>query len=261
MNERVVLIGAATLVGALAVAACQGEVDLRGIAGDGGQDGMDAGNPINGTSYEDAANYQPEDAGSSPSSEPGKWYPLDAAAYQNLDANYYQAPDAGSCVEPVPLNGGMCQASCCAPVHADQNFTSLEQYYTTVLGRWLFCDPSMGAAQLVAPSDTIGVEWDPGVIGDAGCDPQYYLPDGGYFPCFTGDFWYLVPGPTGPVRGTTPDYHLTYDLEFSNGTFDMNLHTQSGTVYTTFLEYSSCPLMFTVIGPFSNFTDLLVPLE
>jgi hypothetical protein len=250
MNERVVVIGAVTLAGATVVAACQGRVDLRGIAGDDGQDaatGIDAGAPVEGMNNgEDASAYVPEDAGYFPQQ--------DAAYYGNLDANYYQAPDASSCLPPPGLDAPSCWAACCTPAGQVRAFTSVADYYASIQGQWLFCDVPSALAALNAPQGVIGIEWGEAVVGDASCGAT-----GGAGNCGGGLAWFLVQGASGPTHGLGFDDQLTYDVgEFSPGSFQLNLHPTPNSGYALDVKYSPCPREIQVFGMDAN-PGILVP--
>ena len=122
-------------------------------------------------------------------------------------------------------SGGTCRAGCNVPAGPLRDFSSVDEVYAALAGLWQIC-PTTGVA-FDAPRDAIGVEY---------VAPK---PGGG------GDMFYLVPGPTGPIRGTGFAYQRTYDVSFVAGRFQLNTQ-RPAVVASATLRYSPCPEQFEV---------------
>jgi hypothetical protein len=120
----------------------------------------------------------------------------------------------------------VCGATCSTPAGTLAKLTSAQQIYAAMNGRWLFCGAWLGPA----PTDVIGVEF-----GPASSEPT---PGGG---TVGGDMYYLVAGPSGPVRGSGFAYQLTYDVSSSGSSFQLNMHPAPNSGFGGTFRYSPCP--------------------
>jgi hypothetical protein len=144
-------------------------------------------------------------------------------------------PDDGGLVDGGTASGGTlsatCPATCSTPAGAVYTFSSVEEIYAAIAGRWQICSGTFPAA----PADTIGVEYGPG-----SAEPTASGSTVG------GLMYYLVQSAAGPVRGSGFAYQLTYDLSpEALGVWQLNMHPDpnSGFGSGAFL-YSPCPREF-----------------
>ena len=145
-----------------------------------------------------------------------------------------------------------CSATCGTPAGVETKFTSTQQIYAAVEGKWQFCADAGVWGELGAPSDAIGIEFGPGSSAAAS--------NGGGW-TVGGDAYYLVQGPTGPVRGTGFAYQSTYsvaDVTAVNGTFQFNLYSGPGRFTPGHVRYSPCPKEL-VLGFIGSGSPLVVP--
>jgi hypothetical protein len=65
--------------------------------------------------------------------------------------------------------------------------------------------------------------------------------------------YYLVQGPSGPVRGAGFDYQLTYDVSPEGpGFFQLNMHPAPNSGFGGSFRYSPCPTEFEILGMFGK---------
>jgi hypothetical protein len=140
---------------------------------------------------------------------------------------------AATCTSP-PANGDTsCYASCCTPAGTIEPFTTVDRVYAWVLGKWQFCSGLDNWHGLGAPADAIGIEFGPGSSQAAANG----------ITTMGGDMYYLVQGPSGPVRGAGFAYQWTYDVsaESSGQAYQFNMHPAPNGGWGTTLKYSPCP--------------------
>ncbi len=123
--------------------------------------------------------------------------------------------------------GGTCLAeSCSTPAGTVQPFSSLQQIYDAMEGKWRICSTFPNA-----PSDAFG-----NAYGPASTAPSA---DGS---TVGGLMYFLVQGASGPVRGAGFDYQLTYDVSQEGpGGFQLNMHQMPNSGFGGGVEYSPCP--------------------
>jgi hypothetical protein len=134
-------------------------------------------------------------------------------------------PDADVCPAPPPGQSA-CWASCCTPAGAVEAFSSASDVATAVTGRWRFCS-SIATWHSFGPPDAVGIEFAPG-----------------------GTLYFLVDGPTGESRGAGFAYEWTYDVDTSDGVYQLDLHPTADSGWSSTIRYSPCPreLEFTSLG-------------
>jgi hypothetical protein len=138
--------------------------------------------------------------------------------------------------------GGPCAATCRTPAGTVQPATSLQEAYSQVAGRWLVCTGIHDLPDL--PADVIGLEFGPASIGDASCVAITQTgPD-----CGGGNLYYLVNGPSGPVRGSGFAYQLTYNIAYSSGSYGLSIHNGPNSGLGATFRYSPCPLELELDG-------------
>jgi len=114
-----------------------------------------------------------------------------------------------------------------------QALNSVQAIYAAVEGTWQICSDMADWTAFGAPSDAIGIEFGPGSTA---------LTGNGW--TVGGAAYYLVQGPSGPVRGTGFDHQLTYNVADEtavSGGFQFNLYKSAGTFTAGSLRYSPCP--------------------
>jgi hypothetical protein len=122
--------------------------------------------------------------------------------------------------------------SCSTPAGAPAHFTFLDEVYAAVEGTWQLCAPTF----LDAPSDAIGLEFGPN--GPAG-----------------GLAYYLVQGPSGPVRGQGSDYQRTYNVaQEGSSSFELALHPTPNSGFGGPFAYSPSPRELVITLDLSPFT-------
>jgi hypothetical protein len=128
-----------------------------------------------------------------------------------------------------------CAATCATPAGNPQEFSTVEEVYAAMEGRWQTC-PGAGNNFPTAPADMIGVEY-----GPASSAPT---PIGG---TVGGNMYYLVQGLSGPCRGAGFAYQLTYDVSPEGpGVFQLNMHPTPNSGFAGFFRYSPCPRKFEI---------------
>jgi hypothetical protein len=105
-------------------------------------------------------------------------------------------------------------------------FSSASDVATAVTGRWRFCS-SIATWHSFGPPDAAGIEFAPG-----------------------GTLYFLVEGPTGESRGAGFAYEWTYDVDTSDGVYQLDLHPTADSGWSSTIRYSPCPreLEFTSLG-------------
>ena len=131
-------------------------------------------------------------------------------------------------------SGPSCKATCATPTGTVQALTSVQDVYAAVLGSWQICSDMADWTAAGAPSDVIGIEFGPASSA---------LKSNG--DTVGGDAYYLVQGPSGPVRGAGFDYQLAYSVEDETevyaGYFQFNLFAGATLVAAGEVRYSPCP--------------------
>jgi hypothetical protein len=137
-------------------------------------------------------------------------------------------------------------ASCSTPPGSVEPFSTIDGVYAWVRGKWLFCTGR--ETWQTAPSDAIGVEFTPGSSaptaggGTAG-----------------GNMYYLVQGPSGPVRGAGFNYQLTYDVSPEGTSYQFNVHPAPNSGFWLALKYSACPRELDTIVFYATTDSVLIP--
>jgi hypothetical protein len=152
----------------------------------------------------------------------------------------------------VGAEAAACFASCSTPAGPVMDFASLDQVYAAMAGQWLFCGGK--SAYTIAPADAIGVEYT-SVTGDAADAACYNAGT-----TCGGQMYFLVQGPSGPVRGTGFDYELTYDVSPEGTSYQLNMHPAGGGGIGGGFAYSPCPREFLIDGYGTNPT-VIVPVD
>jgi hypothetical protein len=130
--------------------------------------------------------------------------------------------------DTAPVAPG-CEATCATPAGTVQDLTTIDAAYTAMQGRWEFCDTSSWR-MAGAPADAIGIDFAPASRATTSL--------GG---TVGGMAYYLVAGPSGPMRGQGFAYQLTYDLSPLLATSpQLNIHPGAGGFGGT-MRYSPCP--------------------
>jgi hypothetical protein len=203
-------VGAIALVAIGAIAwACHGQVDMGALAGDAG--------------------------GSQPGDGRGTGEGSSGGADTMPDATVSLLQDAQAC--PPIDEARSCVATCCTPAGTIRPFTSAAEVYSAVFGRWQFCSGLDNWHGIGAPGDAIGVEFAAFPIDITICK------DGGTR-CPSGDMYFLVQGPSGPVRGSGFAYQWTYDVSPEGGSgsyYQFSMHPAPNGGQGSSLLYSPCP--------------------
>jgi hypothetical protein len=167
------------------------------------------------------------------------------------------APDAGDVgtqpstqgegADAQPSHDAQCRATCETPAGDVHDFSSLDEIYSVFVGRWQICK-GLNESFLDAPADVVGVEYGP-------------VPDGGH-----GRMYYLVQGPSGPVRGAGFDYQLTYDVYcWPSVTGDLgcqlNMHPAPNSGYGASFRYSPCPKELEIFPMYASAGTVFVPFD
>ena len=124
-----------------------------------------------------------------------------------------------------------CGATCSTPAGTVQPFTSVADIYTAMAGTWQICSGAPLWTSVGAPADVIGVEYGPasGALTANGSTVG-------------GNMYYLVAGPSGPVRGSGFAYQLTYDISPEGpSSFQLNMHPAPNSGFAGSVRYSPCP--------------------
>jgi hypothetical protein len=142
-----------------------------------------------------------------------------------------------------------CAATCTTPAGTVQLLSSFQDVAAALAGRWRICSdgPRPEGVYTNAPFGTIGIDFGPltdDTVGGA-----------------RGTWYYLVQGPTGPVRGDGTDYQREF---FTSPDGYETQITGDGTRSTTFMRYSACPREIEMTGMGGGPGEakaLLVPFE
>jgi hypothetical protein len=136
-------------------------------------------------------------------------------------------------------------ATCSTAPGLVEPFSTIDRVYAWVGGKWLFCTGQ--ATWQTAPSDTIGVEFTPG-----SSTPTAGGSTAG------GNMYYLVQGPSGPVRGAGFNYQLTYDVSPEGTGYQFNVHPAPNSGFWLRLKYSNCPRELSVMVFYSTTDSVLI---
>jgi hypothetical protein len=138
-------------------------------------------------------------------------------------------------------------ATCSTPPGLVEPFSTIDRVYAWVTGKWLFCT---GRAnwQGAAPSDAIGVEFTPGSSAPTARGSTV-----------GGNMYYLVQGPSGPVRGSGCNYQLTYDISPEGTSYQFNVHPDPNSGFVLRLKYSACPRELDAFVDYATTDSVLVP--
>lgn len=141
-----------------------------------------------------------------------------------------------------------CGATCFTPAGTVQPVDTPEKVYAALQGRWLFCRGWSGSP----PPGVIGVEF-----GPASAAPVA----GGS--TVGGAMYYLVAGPSGPVRGQGADYELTYDVSQETPVYcQLNMHPTPNSGFGGSVRYSPCPTEIQIdFGGPATQRPILVPVN
>ncbi|HEX4447143.1 MAG TPA: hypothetical protein VH044_10420 [Polyangiaceae bacterium] len=134
---------------------------------------------------------------------------------------------------------------------------NLHPGYAAIAGRWQFCSQQNLKNTFGAPPDSVGIEFVLTDPGDASCS------EAASGACGRGNVYYLVQGPSGPVRGAGFDYQLTFNaFPIAGGvggpTYQLDLTTTGS--YLTNIRYSPCPTEIAMTGYGVDTPVILVPL-
>jgi hypothetical protein len=181
---------------------------------------------------------------------------LGGAAAGCEDARVIDARGGGSSVSGPGAGGAQtgsgavtsCGATCFTPAGTVQPVTTPEEVYAAIQGRWLFCRGWSGSP----PPGVVGVEF-----GPASAAPVAGGSTAG------GSMYYLVPGPSGPVRGQGPAYELTYDVSQETPIYcQLNMHPTPNSGFAGSVRYSPCPTEVQIdFGGPSDQRPILVPVD
>jgi hypothetical protein len=235
------------------LAACSGRVDV-GPPPDGGGSMQDAIADA-GATADDASGPGADASLQIDAQMPGLTdAPATLDAEAPLDASApMDALDAQACVA-VPAVDGSCRASCCTPAGDTASFATVVDANAAFQGRWQFCSQQGLKHTFGAPSDAIGMEFQEDDGDGATCKTWGAT-------CRSGNIYYLVQGPSGPVRGAGFDYQLTYllfgDTVGATTTYQLNI-TLGGGTWLAHFRYSPCPTEMQIEG-MSVDPVLLVP--
>jgi hypothetical protein len=217
--------------------ACNGRVDVGALPGQEG-----------GSSEDGSTGRAPsEDAGGTLADAPADVQPVLPPPEEPL-AEASADVDSGVCVAPPSSTDAACFASCCIPAGTVQPFSTVDEVYGAMVGRWQICAGGLTAAFPDAPADVIGVEYGP--VPPAS-DASAATP--------TGNMYYLVQGPSGPVRGEGFAYQLTYDVSQEGpSSFQLNMHPTPNSGFGGSFRYSPCPTELSISG-YPSGSATLVP--
>jgi hypothetical protein len=124
-----------------------------------------------------------------------------------------------------------CGATCSTPAGTVQAFTSVADIYAAMAGTWQICSGAPLWTSVGAPADVIGVEYGPASSS---------LTANGT--TVGGNMYYLVAGPSGPIRGSGFAYQLTYDISPEGpSSFQLNMHPAPNSGFPGSVRYSPCP--------------------
>jgi hypothetical protein len=112
-----------------------------------------------------------------------------------------------------------------------QAFTSVADIYAAMAGTWQICSGDSLWRSVGAPADVIGVEYGPASTAATANGSTV-----------GGNMYYLVAGPSGPVRGSGFAYQLTYDISPEGpSSFQLNMHAAPNSGFSGGVRYSPCP--------------------
>jgi hypothetical protein len=238
MSLRGVL--AVSLVGTAGAAACNGQVvDMANVpAGDAGghATALSEGGPDAGSGSESDALLQPDASGQDEAT-----VAYEGGAPMDVGGVGVVSSESGA----VPICAGP-PATCSTPPGLVEPFSTIDRVYAWVAGKWVFCTGQ--ATWQTAPSDAIGVEFTPGSSAPTA---------GGS--TAGGNMYYLVQGPSGPVRGAGFNYQLTYDVSPEGTSYQFNVHPAPNSGFWLTLKYSACPRELDVIVFYSTTDSVLIP--
>ncbi len=213
MNRRVT-VTALLFPCTLASMACGGDL---AVAANGHDGGSSSGTPRSSEASVDGAGNSPVDLVSQEAS-------VDGTGDGPVDL-----------VSQPAVHPAACLQTCSDPAGTVQPFSTVEEVYQALVGRWQICPGASGP--FPGPSDAIGYEY----------GPASYAPTASGS-TVGGNMYYLVQGPSGPVRGSGFAYQLTYDLSPEGpGSFQLNMHSGAGS-FGGFFRYSPCPTQFLIEG-------------
>jgi hypothetical protein len=136
---------------------------------------------------------------------------------------FADVPDAGAIAPPVT-----CVATCLTPAGEVKAFSTVDEVYAAMAGRWFICQGVDKWKSIGAPPDVAGIEF-----GRASSAP-------GKGSTVGGNMYFLVMGPDGLTRAAVSSYQPTYALWPFAG-FQLDLSTAPNLGRTTTVRYSPCP--------------------
>jgi hypothetical protein len=237
MNSRIILL--LSSVGAFGAAACNAQMEpVNGQAGDAGPQSIPLSEGGPGlTEGADGGNGSESDM-LGPSDASGR----DEVIVANEDVGVVSSESG-----VMPICSGP-PATCSTPPGLVEPFSTIDGVYAWVAGKWLFCTGR--ATWQTAPSDAIGVEFTPGSSA-----PTANGSTAG------GNMYYLVQGPSGPVRGAGFNYQLTYDVSPEGTSYQFNVHPAPNSGFWLRLKYSACPRELDVIVFYATTDSVLIPTD
>ena len=147
--------------------------------------------------------------------------------------------DASASASGLPVVAPGCGATCGTTAGPEPPPADLAAAAAAVEGRWRMCGSWPGKA---APRGVVGIEIDAAMVSQVG-------PDGGAT-LESGNAYYLVSGPSGPVRGTGFGYLLTYDIDMwatdSGNRAYLAVHAAPGAGFAGVVRHSPCPLVLEI---------------
>jgi hypothetical protein len=130
---------------------------------------------------------------------------------------------------PAPMPGGpACVATCATPAGEVKAFSTVDEVYAAMAGRWVICEGVEKWKNSGAPTDVVGFEF-----GPASSAP-------GNGSTVGGNLYFLVEGPSGLVRAASSSYQPTYAL-WPQPPFQLDLRTGPNAGRTVTARYSPCP--------------------
>ena len=144
------------------------------------------------------------------------------------------AADAGATAPPV-TSGPACVATCATPAGDVKAFSTVDDVYAAMAGRWLICAGAETWKSNGAPADVAGVEFGPASSAR------------GKGSTVGGDLYFLVEGPTGLVRAAGSSYQPKYAL-WPSAPFQLDLSTAPNAGRTATVRYSACPRELEIPG-------------
>jgi hypothetical protein len=231
----------------LAFTACNGDL---AVAENGQDGGSSSGTPRSSIDL-DSSPLPGYEAGCLSCSSPGAEAEAEAEAETEAET---EASVDGTDDGPVQLvsqpavHAAACLQTCSAPAGTVQSFSTAEEVYQALVGPWQICPGASGT--FPGPSDVIGVEYGPA---------SYATTVNGS--TVGGNMYYLVQGPSGPVRGSGFAYQLTYDVSPEGpGSFQLNMHPAPNSGFGGSFRYSPCPTQFWMQGSPSG-SAVIIPFS